>query len=69
MQCNINKKNKVIRLTIALCSFILGVMFQSWWGLLGFVPLYTITIAWCPKAMFCAMESNKWWHQCCKGCC
>jgi hypothetical protein len=25
-----------------------GVFFQSWWGLIGLIPLVTSIFAWCP---------------------
>jgi hypothetical protein len=26
----------------------LGVVFQSWWGAIGLIPLFTGTTRWCP---------------------
>jgi len=25
-----------------------GLYFQSWWGLIGAIPLFTAMVAWCP---------------------
>lgn len=66
MQCKVGKIDRVV---IGAAILVLGLIFESWWGLLGILPLYTVTIAWCPKFLFCAMPSQKWWHQCCRGCC
>jgi Protein of unknown function (DUF2892) len=69
MKCNVSNTQRLLRVASAAVAFGLGVAFESWWGLVGLLPLYTITIAWCPKQLFCAMPSPRWWHQCCKGCC
>ncbi len=69
MKCNINKTDRAIRIALGVALLSLGLYFKSWWGLIGFLPLYTISIAWCPKQLFCSTPSEKWWHKCCQGCC
>lgn len=69
MKCNVNRTNRIIRFLIGIASLLLGLYFQSWWGLVGLLALYTISIAWCPKSLLCATLSEKWWHQCCQKCC
>jgi len=69
MKCNVTKKDTIIRILLGLFIMALGLYFQSWWGAIALLPLYTISIAWCPKFLFCAAPSKQWWHQCCRGCC
>ena len=64
MQCNVGKTDRIVRVVLGTVVVLLGFYFQRWWGLLGLLPLYTISIAWCPKVLFCAVPSRKWWHQC-----
>jgi hypothetical protein len=69
MQCNLSKKQKYARVVIGVSVLTLGAIQQSWWGLVGLIPIHTATVAWCPKGMFCAINSSKWWHTCCDDCC
>ena len=48
MKKNVGGADKVIRLTAALVIIALGVVYQSWWGVLGIVPLFTGSAGWCP---------------------
>ena len=47
MKCNIGKKDKIIRSIIALLFFAVGLIFHTWWGLLGVVPLVTVFTGFC----------------------
>ena len=38
MQCNLSRVDRVARLIIGTAIIVAGVIFKSWWGLLG-VPL------------------------------
>jgi len=48
MKKNVGSTDKLIRIILALVIFILGIIYQSWWGLVGFIPLLTALIGWCP---------------------
>jgi hypothetical protein len=48
MNKNIGSTDKIIRLTIGLIIAVLGIVYQSWWGLLAIVPLTTAFINFCP---------------------
>ncbi len=53
MRCNVGKKEQIVRIVIALLIFAAGIVFRSWWGLVGFIPLFTALIRWCPlSALF-----------------
>jgi hypothetical protein len=47
MKCNIGRTDRVIRAIIAALFFALGLIFQTWWGLLGIVPLITVVTGFC----------------------
>ncbi len=48
MNCNVGKGEKVFRIIIGLVIGILGIVYESWWGLLGIIPLGTALMGFCP---------------------
>jgi hypothetical protein len=48
MKCNIGPVDRLIRLIIGLVIVALGIVFESWWGLIGVVLLATVIFKWCP---------------------
>ena len=48
MKPNIGKMDRAIRFLLATLIGIVGIYFQSWWGLLALVPLLTGLISFCP---------------------
>lgn len=48
MATNEGNVDRIIRVVLALIIFAAGWYFQSWWGLLGLVPLLTGAVGFCP---------------------
>jgi hypothetical protein len=48
MSHNVGKIDRSIRIILGLIIVLLGFYFQSWWGLLGIIPISTAFISWCP---------------------
>jgi Protein of unknown function (DUF2892) len=48
MQCNVGNTDRNIRFILAIAIGALGIYFQSWWGLLAVVPLFTGAFSFCP---------------------
>ena len=48
MKNNVGGIDKIARLVIGLVIAALGVLYQSWWGLLAIIPLFTSAAGWCP---------------------
>lgn len=48
MTKNVGNLDRGIRAIIGLVIIGLGVYFQSWWGVIGVIPLATAGIGWCP---------------------
>ncbi len=48
MTKNVGSADRTIRLVLALLIFMIGIIYQSWWGLIGIIPLLTALINWCP---------------------
>jgi hypothetical protein len=48
MKCNVGTVDRLLRVIFGLVIAILGVVFDSWWGLVGLVPLATGLFKFCP---------------------
>jgi len=48
MKCNVGTIDRLMRIVVGLIIAILGVWFDSWWGLVGLVPLATGLFKFCP---------------------
>lgn len=48
MQCNVGGADRIIRFVVGIGVIVLGVVYQSWWGALGLIPIATGAIRWCP---------------------
>lgn len=62
MICNVGKIDKSVRLIIGVVIAALGFYYQSWWGLLAIIPIFTAIWGFCPlyalfKINTCKKES------------
>lgn len=48
METNVGTIDRVVRLVAGVAIIAAGAYYQSWWGLVGLVPLFTGTTRWCP---------------------
>lgn len=48
MTCNVGGIDRFVRILAGLIILGLGWYFQSWWGLIGLVPLLTGVFRFCP---------------------
>ena len=48
MKCNVGSIDRLLRIILGLIIAILGVYFNSWWGLVGIVPMATGLFSFCP---------------------
>ena len=48
MKTNEGNTDRIIRIALAVVIFGLGLAAQSWLGLIGFIPLLTGLVGWCP---------------------
>lgn len=48
MKCNVGRTDRIVRIILGLVIALLGVVFNSWWGLVGMIPLVTGLFAFCP---------------------
>ncbi len=54
MKKNIGKIDKTLRLIIGIIILVLGIIFKSWWGLLGVIPVITSFLNYCP--LYCPLK-------------
>ncbi len=47
MKHNIGTTDRVIRIVLGIVILAVGYSYQSWWGLIGLIPLITGAIGWC----------------------
>lgn len=48
---NVGSADRAIRLVLGLVIIAIGYYYQSWWGAIGIVPIFTALIGWCPAYM------------------
>lgn len=48
MKKNVGGIDKIIRYILGVIILILGLIFHTWWGLIGLIPIFTAVIGWCP---------------------
>ena len=48
MKCNVGKTDRLIRESVGWAILAAGAYCQSWWGLIGLVPLATAIFRFCP---------------------
>ncbi|MGB8657761.1 MAG: DUF2892 domain-containing protein [Candidatus Zixiibacteriota bacterium] len=47
MKCNVGTTDRIIRLILGIIIIGLGVIFNSWWGLIGVPVFLTGLVGWC----------------------
>ncbi|MDA3869453.1 MAG: DUF2892 domain-containing protein [Gammaproteobacteria bacterium] len=53
------KTDRIARAIVGAGIVAGGVYFQSWWGAVGVIPLFTATIGWCPAYVPFGISSAK----------
>jgi hypothetical protein len=48
MKANVGRTERLIRVVVGIVIVGIGVVYESWWGAVGLVPLATGLIGWCP---------------------
>ncbi len=59
MKSNVGTIDRLMRIVLGLIIAILGVWFDSWWGLVGIVPLATGIFKICPLYIPCRISTVK----------
>lgn len=48
MKANVGGIDRILRIVLGLALLGAGYYFKSYWGLVGFVPLFTAVLRFCP---------------------
>ena len=48
MTCNVGQGDRLLRIVLGLIILGVGFYYESYWGLIGLIPLATGTLRWCP---------------------
>jgi hypothetical protein len=59
MKCNVGTVDRLLRIILGLIIAILGVVFDSWLGLVGLVPLATGLFQFCPMYSLLKLSTAK----------
>ena len=59
MNKNVGTLDKAVRIVLGIAIIAFGIYFQSWWGLVGLVPLLTAFIGWCPAYNIIGVSTDK----------
>lgn len=59
MKCNVGKIDRGIRIVTGLGIIAAGIFMQSWWGVIGVVPLLTGIFRFCPAYCPLGISTDK----------
>lgn len=59
MKKNVGSTEKTIRIILGVVIILVGIFTQSWWGLIGIVPLVTGLINYCPVWSLFGISTQK----------
>lgn len=59
MKKNMGTTDRTIRMILGVLVGAAGIYFNSWWGLIGLIPLLTAFIGWCPAYVPFGLSSCK----------
>jgi len=59
MKKNVGNVDQVIRIIAGVAIGVVGIIYQSWWGLVGIVPILTAMLNFCPLYPIFGIKTNK----------
>ncbi|KAB2879119.1 DUF2892 domain-containing protein [bacterium] len=59
MKCNVGNADRMFRIIGGLVIIALGFIYQSWWGVIGVLPILTGTLRWCPLYLPFKISTDK----------
>lgn len=59
MKKNVGRTDKIIRYILGVVIIGAGIMFNSWWGIIGVIPIFTAAMGWCPLYKILSMSTKK----------
>jgi len=63
MKCNVGGIDRKLRIIAGIVIIAVGIYFQSWWGVIGMIPILTGVTGWCPAYLpFGLSKRNEFFH-------
>jgi hypothetical protein len=59
MEKNVGGIDKTIRVIVGVIIIALGVVYNSWWGAIGLIPIATALVGWCPPYALLGINTCK----------
>ena len=59
MKINVGSTERLLRIIVGVVMIGLGLYFQSWWGVVGLIPLLTGLFRFCPLYKMLGMNTCK----------
>ncbi len=59
MKTNVGGADRIFRIILGLVIIVLGFIFKSWWGIIGFVPVITGLLNFCPAYTLLGVSTKK----------
>lgn len=59
MKTNVGGADRIIRIIVGVVIIALGFIFNSWWGVVGIVPLLTGSLNFCPAYSLLGISTKK----------
>lgn len=59
MKQNVGTIERIIRAIVGIAVIAAGIFYQSWWGAIGAIPLFTAAIGWCPPYAILGISTCK----------
>jgi hypothetical protein len=59
MKCNVGGSDRILRFIFGVVIIVLGIVFKSWWGLVGIIPLATAVFRFCPAYIPFGLSTEK----------
>lgn len=59
MKKNVGSADKTIRIILGLGIVGVGIYLNSWWGLVGIIPLATAFMNWCPAYSLLGISTDR----------
>jgi hypothetical protein len=59
MKRNVGNFDRFLRISLGIVVIALGIFYQSWWGLVGLVPIFTALVNWCPAYSLIGLSTER----------
>lgn len=59
MKKNVGNSDRIFRFILGIVIALLGIVYQSWWGLIAIVPIGTAFMRFCPAYLPFGISTSK----------